>query len=198
MRVARVALFGGSFNPPHVAHQLAAVYVLETAPVDALWFVPAYQHPFDKPLEPFADRFRMCELAAAAVGPRAQVSDIEARLGGPSRTLRTLRQLIADHPDTSFSLVIGSDLVAETASWQGAAELRALVPFIVVGRSGRPTPSASEDEAAVSEGRVAMPAVSSTEIRAAIAAGRDVSGVVPKSVLDYIGSRGLYRGRQPS
>lgn len=187
----RVALFGGSFNPPHVAHQLAALYVLETAPVDALWFVPAFQHPFDKPLAPFPDRFRMCELAAAAVGPRARVSDVESRLGGASRTLRTVRQLMADHPDASFSLVIGSDLVAETATWHGAAELRSLLPFIVVGRAGRPSATGSADVAA----QVLMPAVSSTEIRAGIAAGRDVSGLVPKTVLDYITSRGLYGRR---
>lgn len=191
----RVALFGGSFNPPHVAHQLAAVYVLETGPVDALWFVPTFQHPFDKPLEPFADRFRMCELAAAAVGPRAQVSDIEARLGGPSRTLRTVRQLMADHPGTSFSLVIGSDLVDETASWHGSAELRSLVPFIVVGRSGAPVADAGASPQ--QPPKLAMPAVSSTEIRAALAAGGDVGGLVPKTVLDYIASRGLYRRRQP-
>ena len=66
----RVALFGGSFNPPHVAHQLAALYVLETAPVDELWFVPAFEHAFGKPLAPFDDRLAMCELAAAALGPR--------------------------------------------------------------------------------------------------------------------------------
>ena len=47
----RVGLLGGSFNPPHVAHQLAAIYVLETQGVDAIWFVPAFLHPFDKPLE---------------------------------------------------------------------------------------------------------------------------------------------------
>jgi nicotinate-nucleotide adenylyltransferase len=83
----RVAFFGGSFNPPHVAHQLVALYVLETAAVDELWMVPCLKHPFDKALAPFPQRLRMCELAAAALGPRARVSDIEGRLGGESRTL---------------------------------------------------------------------------------------------------------------
>src|SRR4051812_26752381 len=65
----RVAIFGGSFNPPHVGHQLAALWVLETAGVDELWFVPAFVHPFEKALAPFEDRRRMCERAAAALGP---------------------------------------------------------------------------------------------------------------------------------
>ena len=177
----RVALFGGSFNPPHVAHQLVALYVLETVPVAELWFVPAFQHAFDKPLAAFGDRYRMCELAAAALGSRARVSDIEARLGGPSRTLKTIERLQQDHPGTEFSLVVGSDLVGEIDSWYGGEALRRRVPIIVVGRTG------GQDSATV-----VMPAVSSTEIRAAIAAGRDTSGLVPRTVLDYIAQRGLY------
>jgi nicotinate-nucleotide adenylyltransferase len=176
-----VALFGGSFNPPHVAHQLVALYVLETTPVTELWFVPAFQHAFDKPLVPFPERYRMCELAAGALGSRARVSDIEARLGGPSRTLKTVERLQKDHPGTEFSLVVGSDLVGEIDDWYGGETLRRRVPIIVVGRAG-----------GHGSAPVVMPAVSSTEIRASLAAGRDASTVVPKTVLDYIASRGLY------
>src|ERR1041384_419210 len=98
----RIALFGGSFNPPHVGHQLAALYVLETAAVDELWFVPAFRHPFDKPLADFEDRMTMCQRAAAALGPRVRVSDIERALGGPSRTLRTVQTLVQRHPADVF------------------------------------------------------------------------------------------------
>jgi nicotinic acid mononucleotide adenylyltransferase len=78
--MTRVALFGGSFNPPHAAHQLVALYVLETQPVDELWFVPTYAHPFGKQLATYEHRIAMCELAAAALGPRARVSQVEAEL----------------------------------------------------------------------------------------------------------------------
>jgi nicotinate-nucleotide adenylyltransferase len=61
----RVAVYGGSFNPPHVAHQLALTYVLATAQVDEVWMVPTFKHPFDKALAPFSDRAKMCELAAS-------------------------------------------------------------------------------------------------------------------------------------
>src|SRR3954452_22589054 len=108
----RVALFGGSFNPPHVAHQLVGLYVLETEPVDELWLIPCFKHPFDKALAPFEDRLAMCELAAAALGPRARVSDCERRLGGESRTLRTVKALQAQHPGVELSLVIGGDIEA--------------------------------------------------------------------------------------
>src|SRR5260221_3482979 len=134
----RIALFGGSFNPPHVAHQMAGLYVLETAPVDELWLIPCFQHAFGKPLAPFDDRFRMSELAAAALGPRARVSDVERAIGQPSRTLVTVKALQAQHPQHQFSLVVGADLIDEINGWYGGAELRRTVPFIVVGRAGAP------------------------------------------------------------
>ncbi len=178
----RVALFGGSFNPPHVAHQLAALHVLETEPVDELWFVPVFKHPFDKTLEAFEHRLAMCERAAAALGPRARVSDCERTLGGDSRTLRTVQSLKATHPGTEFALVVGADLLPELGSWYGADELRQLVRFIVVGRTGH------------AGGTLAMPAVSSTEVRQRLTRGERPEGLVPRSVLDYIGERKLYVG----
>jgi nicotinate-nucleotide adenylyltransferase len=181
----RIALFGGSFNPPHIAHQMVALYVLETAPVDALWLVPCFRHPFDKPLAPFEDRFAMCERAAAALGARVQVSDIERDIGGESRTLRTVRRLEELHPDHQFSLVIGGDLVAEVPTWYGGAELQKTVPFLVVGRGGS-GPGAGA-------GKVAMPEVSSTEVRQALRERKSVEGLVPRAVLDYIYERGLYK-----
>jgi nicotinate-nucleotide adenylyltransferase len=180
----RIALFGGSFNPPHVAHQMVALYVIETAPVDGLWFVPCFRHPFDKPLAPFEDRAAMCERAAAALGPRVRVSDIERDIGGESRTLRTVRRLQELHPEHAFSLVIGGDLVAEVPTWYGGAELQASVPFVVVGRGGA---------ARAGRGAVAMPEVSSTEVRQALREGKSVEGLVPRAVLDYIYERGLYK-----
>ena len=180
----RVALFGGSFNPPHVAHQLAALYVLETAPVDALWFVPAFEHAFGKPLVAFEDRLAMCQLAADALGPRVQVSDVEHSLGGRSLTLRTVRRLTELHPEHAFSLVIGSDLQGDVSTWYGADELVRTIPFIVVGRSG---------SAPAEGGAIAMPEVSSTAVRAALAAGKPVDGLVPRGVLDYILRKGLYK-----
>ena len=179
----RVAIFGGSFNPPHVAHQMAALYVLETAAVDELWMVPAFQHPFGKALAPFAHRFEMCELAAAALGPRVKVSAVERQLGVESRTLRTVRRLQQDFPGHAFSLVIGADLVAELPSWQDSAELRRSVPLVVVGRAGFES----------GDGRLALPRVSSSEVRAALAAGRPVDGLVPRAVVDYIARHGLYK-----
>jgi nicotinate-nucleotide adenylyltransferase len=181
----RVALFGGSFNPPHIGHQLLALTVLETHPVDQLWMIPCFRHRFDKALAPFSDRIAMCRLALQALGDRASVSDIEGQLGGESRTLQTVTALRQQHPGTEFQLVIGADLQGEVDSWYGAAELRRLISFIVVGRGGFSGPTAGPLG-------LDMPAVSSTEVRRRLAGAEPATALVPRLVLDYIRERKLY------
>jgi nicotinate-nucleotide adenylyltransferase len=178
----RVAIFGGSFNPPHVAHQLAMTCVLATARprVDELWMVPTFKHPFDKQLAPFDDRVRMCELAARPFGA-VRVSRVEEELGGESFTLHTIKALRARHPEAELALVIGADLVAERERWHGWRELEALVPFIVVGREGQ-----------VDAGGLKLPAVSSTLVRERLARGDSVEGLVAAEVIDYITTKKLY------
>jgi nicotinate-nucleotide adenylyltransferase len=184
-----VALFGGSFNPPHVAHQLVALLVLETQGVDELLFVPTWKHPFAKALASFDDRVAMTTLAAAALGPRASVSRIEHDLAQrpdfvASRTLDTVVALEEAHPDTQYRLVIGADILGETDKWYRWDELARRAPPIVVGRPGFASPPGAVP---------AIIGVSSTEIRASHARGGDAMGLLPASVLRYIAERGLYR-----
>jgi nicotinate-nucleotide adenylyltransferase len=182
-----VALLGGSFNPPHVAHVMAAYWVLATQPVAELWLLPSYRHPFGKPLAPFDDRVRMCELAAAAVRG-VRVCAAEAELAGDplvGKTVRILEHLSAKHPDLEFAWVVGSDILEETDKWYRWDRVRELARILPVGRPGHP---AGEGEAA----RVLMPDVSSSEIRARLERGEDVSALVPSAVLEYVRSRGLY------
>ena len=80
--MTRIALFGGSFNPPHVAHQMGALYVLETQPVDQLWIAPTFVHPFEhkRGLISFEHRVAMCKLMAEPLGPRVIVTKIEEEM----------------------------------------------------------------------------------------------------------------------
>jgi nicotinate-nucleotide adenylyltransferase len=190
--VSTIALFGGSFNPPHVAHQMVALFVVETMPVDALWLVPTWKHPFAKQLADYDDRIAMCERVAAALGPRVGVSRIEeevARAPGfvASRTLDTVRALTARHPGDQFRLVVGADILGETDKWYRWDDLVRLAPLIVIGRAGHPAPP----EALVSG--LEMPEVSSTEVRARLARGESALPLVPRSVMGYIAERRLYQ-----
>jgi nicotinate-nucleotide adenylyltransferase len=188
----RVALYGGSFNPPHVGHVLGAVYALSTAPIDEVLVVPVYRHPFAKNLAPYAERLTMCELALGWI-PHVTISRVEEELGGESLTLRTVEHLIATKPDWSLRLLVGSDVLADLPKWHRWDRIAALAPPLVMGRAG--VDAASVDVTWVGKPEDAMlPRVSSTEIRAALAAGKidEVRALVPARVLDHIAEKGLY------
>lgn len=192
----RVALFGGSFDPPHVAHQLACLYALATQEIDQVWMVPCFQHAFDKRSAPFDHRAALCRLAAAAI-PRVQVCTIEEELGGPSYTLVTVRALQARYPEHEFQIMIGADLLKERERWHGWDELSRLVPFLVLGRAGSGVEvldgTDREARGAAVVDQVVLPAVSSTRVRALLKAGQRPAGLVARAVLDYIEEHGLYR-----
>ena len=128
-----VAVFGGSFNPPHVAHVLAVAYVLSTSDAERVLVVPAHKHPFGKPLAPFDDRVRMAELALEPL-PGASVSRIEETLDG--LTLHTLEALKKAHPEWSLRLVMGADILLEADKWFRFDDVKKLAPPIVLGRAG--------------------------------------------------------------
>lgn len=180
----KVAVFGGSFNPPHVAHVLACALILAVEDVDRVLVVPAYQHPFAKSLAPFEDRVTMCELAMAWM-PRVEVSRVEEELGGESRTLRTLHHLAQAHAGWRLRLVIGADILTEAPRWFGFDAIERLAPPIVLGRAGVSVPGA---------GPALLPDVSSTQVRAAIERGdwAEAERVVPRAVLAHVRAKGLY------
>ena len=181
----QIALFGGSFNPPHVGHLMVCTWLLATRAADQVWLVPTYEHPFQKALAPWDDRLAMCAALTGFLGEGARVSEIEADLGGKSYTVRAVAALQAKYPKNTFELVLGSDLLDELPTWHEADRLKTLVSIRVVPRAGY----AADD----SEAQPMFPEVSSSQIRARLQAGETVDGLVPGEVLDHIRSRGLYR-----
>ena len=178
---------GGSFNPPHVAHMLAAAWVLSARKVDQVWFVPVGEHAFGKKLEAFDDRMAMVQLACSAIGAHCTVSDVERRLGGPNRTIDTLQYLQKEHPELQLSLIIGSDILAERHSWKSWDLLERDFGFHILGREGHPMPAGYG-------AKVVLPDVSSTEVRELLSRGQVEAcrGLVDLDVLDYIVREGLY------
>lgn len=185
----RVALFGGSFNPPHVAHVLATVYALSVGEIDEVLVVPVYRHPFAKELAPFDDRLAMCELAMGWI-PGVRVSAVERDLGGESLTLRTLQHLVSEHPSWRMRLLVGSDVLPDIGKWHRFDEIAKIASPLVLPRAG------------ASATGVLLPDVSSTRVRALFAElARDpsASGVrdelallVPRAVLALALDKSLY------
>ncbi len=179
--MAEIALFGGSFDPPHLGHLLAAAWVLATEPVDELWLVPVHEHPLGKKLDAaFEHRVALCEKLVADLR-RAAVSRLEQQIGGEGRTVDLLEHLHRTRPQDRFALVIGTDLLSERPQWKRFDRIQQLARIIELNRGGFAQPGP------------ALPQISSTEVRAALKAGKDASRLVPRAVLDAIRAAGTYR-----
>lgn len=170
-----IALFGGSFNPPHIGHVLNACYVLGAFPVDQLWVMPVYLHPFaqKRGLLPFEDRLEMCRRAFSPFGNRIVVTRTEEEAPAGAKTVDLLEWLLPRHPSDHFSLVIGSDILGEKHLWKHFDRIEELVDLIVVPRAGYPAPSL--------KGPV-IPEVSSTLVRGILERGGDPGELLPLGV----------------
>ncbi len=185
----RVGFYGGSFDPPHVAHVLLVAYVLSVECFERVLVVPVFSHAFDKRLAPFEHRLKMCELALGWL-PGVEVSSLEASLGAPSFTLRTLEALRASHPGYERRLLLGADVLGEQHQWHAFQKVVEIAPPLILGRAGVDHPSAPPP---------LLPDVSSTQVRSLLArradaqARAELARLVPHPVLAYIEREGLYR-----
>ncbi len=183
-----LAIFGGSFDPPHLGHVLLAHYALLVTNVAEVIVAPTYAHAFGKSLTDFDHRIAMAKLAFADL-PRVRVDAIEGQLGGTSRTLRLVQELSRRHPGNDLRLLIGADILHEAEKWEHFDEAKQLAPLIVAGRPGFAHPG-------VGENAPCLPEVSSSDVRKQLACGADVHTRVPARVLTYIAKHGLY-GTEP-
>ncbi|HYP97027.1 MAG TPA: nicotinate-nicotinamide nucleotide adenylyltransferase [Polyangiaceae bacterium] len=186
-----VAIYGGSFNPPHVSHVLAAVYALKIGGFERVLVVPVFEHAFHKQLTEFEHRVRMCELSFSGISG-VEVSRVERELQTPSLTLRTLEHLAVQNPDWQMRLLVGSDVLGDTAKWHAFDRITEIAPPYVVARPGYAHP---DSRAAL------LPDVSSTRIREALADATKpeqqalLAACVPGAVLGYIAEHRLYSSR---
>lgn len=172
----RVGILGGSFNPPHLGHVAMAEFVLKGGEVDQVWVVPCFEHPFDKPLLSFEDRFQMCGLAFRSLGKNVRVMDVEKKLGGKSYTLRTVQHLKKEYPNDFFWLVVGEDIAQEAKHWHQYEELKKGVEWLVLPRGeGSPIPN-----------------ISASEIRMALPQRKNLQDLLSKEVIQYIEGHQLY------
>lgn len=188
----KIGLFGGSFDPVHLGHLLAARAAREEAGLDRLFFIPAAQSPFKPEVQaaPTAARLRWLRLALAG-DATAEVDDQEIRRGGPSYTIDTARAYARAHPAAELFYLIGADQTAQLPLWREAGELARLLQFLVIPRPGE----SPAELAAPFRGRVlrGVPlAVSSSEIRARLKAGLPVGHLTPPAVAEALANNRLY------
>lgn len=181
--MSRIALLGGSFNPPHLGHLLLADVVLETCDIDEVWWLPVGGHAFGKDLPPWAIRAGLVEQTIQR-RPGMRLCDAEAAVEGPSYTVETLERLRAKHPDHQFHWVGGADLSAQLPRWHRWQELVVMVPFILVGRGAHAAalPTGARGTAI----DIQLPAISSSDVRSRIAAGLGVRHLLPRGVFETL------------
>jgi nicotinate-nucleotide adenylyltransferase len=191
----RLGVLGGTFDPPHVGHLVAAVEARHALALDRVLLVVA-NRPWQK-----VDERRVTDASVrlAMVGALAdgvagvEASDLEIRRGGDSFTVDTLRALAAADPAGERFVVLGADAAAGLPTWERADELAGLATFVLVDRPGLACPPPPEGFPVT---RVEIPRldVSSSDLRVRVADGRPIDGLVPPGVAALIRGNRIYRG----
>jgi len=193
----RTGVMGGTFDPVHHGHLVAASEVAHIFALDEVIFVPTGE-PYQKAtrqVSPAEDRYLMTVIATAS-NPRFRVSRVDIDRGGPTYTIDTLRDLGAQAgPRDELFFITGADALAEILTWHDADELFGLAHFIGCTRPGHRLSVAGLPDGKVSLVEIPALAISSTECRARVEAGEPVWYLVPDGVVQYIAKRGLYAKR---
>ncbi|WP_059013395.1 nicotinate-nucleotide adenylyltransferase [Streptomyces specialis] len=190
----RLGVMGGTFDPIHHGHLVAASEVAARFHLDEVVFVPTGQ-PWQKghrSVSPPEDRYLMTVIATAS-NPQFSVSRIDIDRGGKTYTIDTLRDLRAEHEDADLFFITGADALAQILGWRDAAELFSLSHFIGVTRPGHVLADPGLPQGGVSLIEVPALAISSTDCRERVARGDPVWYLVPDGVVRYINKRALYR-----
>lgn len=195
-RARRIGVMGGTFDPIHHGHLVAASEVADRFALDEVIFVPTGQ-PWQKEgkqISPAEDRYLMTVIATAS-NPRFSVSRVDIDRGGPTYTIDTLKDLREEFADEELYFITGADALASIMSWHDWEEMFQLAEFVGVTRPGYELredmlPPAIRERVHLVE--IPAMAISSTDCRARAAAGRPVWYLVPDGVVQYIAKNSLY------
>ncbi len=193
----RVGVMGGTFDPVHHGHLVAASEVAHIFALDEVVFVPTGQ-PYqkdDRKVSPAEDRYLMTVIATAS-NPRFTVSRVDIDRPGPTYTIDTLRDLHeANGPDADLYFITGADALENILTWHDVDTLFSLAHFVGCTRPGHRLTGAGLPDGKVSLVEIPALAISSSECRARVAVDEPVWYLVPDGVVQYIAKRHLYGGR---
>ena len=189
----RIGVMGGTFDPIHNGHLVAASEVQARFDLDEVIFVPtgAPWQKDERQASAAEDRYLMTVVATAS-NPRFSVSRVDIDRNGPTYTVDTLSDLAKQYPDADLFFITGADALAQILSWKGVNDLFGLAHFIGVTRPGYQLADGHLPKGAVSLIEVPALAISSTDCRDRVCAGQPVWYLVPDGVVQYISKRRLY------
>ncbi|MCL6092012.1 MAG: nicotinate-nucleotide adenylyltransferase [Actinobacteria bacterium] len=191
----RIGIFGGTFDPVHVGHLVAAVNARHDLGLDRVVMMVAnvpWQKTAQRTVSPAEDRLAMVEAAVEGL-PGVEASRLELDRGGPSYTADTVSQMAALHPGAELFVIVGWDVGAELETWERIEEVRDVATLVVVNRPGTPPPDGLRRQGwRLEEVTVPNLEISSTDLRARAAMGRPLEYLVPGPVVVVMKERGLY------
>jgi nicotinate-nucleotide adenylyltransferase len=191
-RRPRVGVMGGTFDPVHNGHLVAASEVAQHFELDEVVFVPT-GHPYQKTDVTSSEHRYLMTVVATAANPRFTVSRVDIDRAGPTYTIDTLQDLRAQRPDAELFFISGADAIAQILDWKEADELFSLAHFVAVSRPGHSLSVSGLPEHNVSLLEVPALAISSTDCRSRVNRGFPVWYLVPDGVVQYISKHHLYR-----
>ncbi|MFU8946947.1 nicotinate-nucleotide adenylyltransferase [Mycetocola zhadangensis] len=191
-RPPRVGVMGGTFDPIHHGHLVAASEVAQSFDLDEVIFVPTGQPWHKNVVTPAEHRYLMTVIATAS-NPRFTVSRVDVDRQGTTYTIDTLRDLHRDRPDAELFFITGADAVAQILNWKDVEELWSLAHFVAVSRPGHTLSVSGLPRQDVSLLEVPALAISSTDCRSRVSRGFPVWYLVPDGVVQYITKHHLYR-----
>jgi len=183
---------GGTFDPIHHGHLVAASEVAQHFDLDEVVFVPTGSPYQKRAASPSEHRYLMTVVATAS-NPRFKVSRIDIDRSGPTYTIDTLRDVRALHPESELFFITGADAFASIVEWKDQDELWELAHFVAVTRPGHQLSASGFPADRVSLLEIPALAISSTDCRARVRAGYPVWYLVPDGVVQYISKHDLYR-----
>jgi nicotinate-nucleotide adenylyltransferase len=194
-RAKRIGVLGGTFDPIHNGHLVAASEVAHVLALDEVIFVPTGQpwQKEDRELAAPEDRYLMTVIATA-FDPLLSVSRVDIDRPGETYTVDTLSDLRAARgPDAEFFFIMGADALSRIKSWHNTENLFSLAHFVGCTRPGHPIDLDGLDEREVTLIEIPALEISSTACRERVRTGRPIRYLVPDGVIQYIAKRGLYR-----
>lgn len=183
---------GGTFDPIHHGHLVAASEVAQSFGLDEVVFVPTGM-PYQKPGATSSEHRYLMTVIATASNPNFTASRVDIDRGGPTYTIDTLRDLHAQRPDADLYFISGADAITQILDWKNARELWSLAHFVAVSRPGHPLSVSGLPESEVSLLEVPALSISSTDCRSRVSRGFPVWYLVPDGVVQYISKHHLYR-----
>ncbi|WP_258176970.1 MULTISPECIES: nicotinate-nucleotide adenylyltransferase [Isoptericola] len=191
----RIGVMGGTFDPIHHGHLVAASEAAALLDLDEVVFVPTGKPSFkqDTRVSPAEHRYLMTVIATAS-NPRFTVSRVDIDRPGLTYTVDTLRDLRQDRPDADLYFITGADAIEQLLTWKDAGSLWEMAHFVAVTRPGHRLTVDGLPSEGVTTLEVPALAISSTDCRRRAEAGQPVWYLVPDGVVQYIAKHGLYRG----